>query len=418
MPDREHNFRLLATQEDKQNDDGASTRPISLLSFKISHLPDQLVQAYSSTPGSYLNKFLSSHYSQENFHIIVSTASGLRRAEAFWKQALLPFLDAVSPPKRPANYELHLTSSEQSVTELACNVLLPAANQGKEQLVIVLSGDGGVIDVVNALLSAPHDAQYRHPVLALLPMGTGNALANSSGILGDPSLGLKTLLNGKPQELPLFRATFSSGAKHLTDEGKHEAPLQVVDRTPTVFGAVVCSWGMHAALVADSDTTEYRKFGAERFKMAAKEALFPSDNSLPHAYRGRLSILRPDGDSWEKIDRSDHGYVLSTLVSNLETGFTISPHSRPLDGVLRVIHFSAMAGKDVMDIMGGAYQGGKHIDDPRIGYESVAGLRIDFEEDDPHWRRVCVDGKIIRVEKGGWVEVRTDVKPILDLIVV
>ena len=54
-----------------------------------------------------------------------------------------------------------------------------------------------------------------------------------------------------------------------------------------------------------------------------------------------------------------------------------------------------------------AYQGGKHVEDDRVAYREIVGLQIDFDEQDARWRRVCVDGKIVRVEQGGWVEVRS-----------
>ena len=66
--------------------------------------------------------------------------------------------------------------------------------------------------------------------------------------------------------------------------------------------------------------------------------------------------------------------------------------------------------------MGKAFQGGGHVEDERVGYEEISGLRIEFNEEDGKWRRVCVDGKIIRVEKGGWVEVRMGVESVVDLV--
>jgi hypothetical protein len=56
-----------------------------------------------------------------------------------------------------------------------------------------------------------------------------------------------------------------------------------------------------------------------------------------------------------------------------------------------------------------AYDGGKHItgDEKLVGYEDVDSLRIDFQEDgeDGKWRRVCIDGSIVKIEEGGWMEV-------------
>lgn len=162
---------------------------------------------------------------------------------------------------------------------------------------------------------------------------------------------------------------------------------------------------MHASLVADSDSAEYRKFGIERFKMAAKEALYPSDGALPHAYSGRVKVLTREGE-WRDVGDDKHLYTLATLVSNLEKPFTISPASKPLDGSLHLVHFGPTSGDEAMRIMGLAYQGGKHVEDEMVTYEAIEGLRIDMKETDERWRRVCVDGKIVLVEEGGWVEIR------------
>lgn len=245
-------------------------------------------------------------------------------------------------------------------------------------------------------------------------MGTGNALAHSTGISGGMH-GLAAWLRGQPRDLPLIRATFSNdhgGAKLLADEGRKHEDLPVRTATDSDFwGAVVFSWGFHAQIVADSDTPEYRAHGAKRFQMAAQEALFPADGSGPHKYRGTLTVqTRDDSHSikWSKLGTDEHVYVLGTLVSNLEETFTISPQSTPFDGKLRLVHIGHDSGEEIMRIMGLAYQQGKHIEDEKVDYKEVAGFALQFEEEDEKWRRVCVDGKIILVEKGGSVEVKRE----------
>ena len=153
-------------------------------------------------------------------------------------------------------------------------------------------------------------------------MGTGNALAHSSGVTADNTFGLSTLVRGRASDLPLFRATFSPGARLLVDEARREEelPLKDGEGQPLMYGAVVCSWGVHAGLVADSDTAEYRKFGVKRFSMAAKEALYPADGSEPHRYKARVSLLRKGENEWTDLDRAEHTYVLSTLVLQLGEG--------------------------------------------------------------------------------------------------
>lgn len=62
--------------------------------------------------------------------------------------------------------------------------------------------------------------------------------------------------------------------------------------------------------------------------------------------------------------------------------------------------------------MGLAYQGGKHVHEEAVGYQEVTAMRVEFLEKDDEgeqlrgrWRRVCIDGLIVRVEEGGWMEV-------------
>ncbi|QIW95207.1 hypothetical protein AMS68_000725 [Peltaster fructicola] len=358
-----------------------TAKPSTLVyqSVKVKHTPSDIVHRFSPSENCLLQRFSPA----QKLHVVVSVGSGTGQAKAVFENALQPLLQRLVPER----YEVHFTTSADTITELTLSRFLPTANAGHEQVIVLLSGDGGLVDVLNALSSETHSTSYRNPDVALLPLGTGNALANSSGTLNDNTLGLKALVQGHAKQLPAFRASFSAGARYLVDEARATAPLQDVNGTPTAFGCVVCSWGLHAALVADSDTVEYRKFGAERFKMAAKEALFPADGSLPHAYRGKVSFIKADGTDWRAIDRDQHGYVLATLVAQLEAGFTISPASQPLDGVLRLVHFAPLSGKDASDAMGKAYQGGQHIHDERIGYEAVKAFRIEFEEEDVQWRQ-------------------------------
>jgi diacylglycerol kinase family enzyme len=186
-----------------------------------------------------------------------------------------------------------------------------------------------------------------------------------------------------------------------------------------LYGAIVASYGLHASLIADSDTPEYRKLGAKRFGMAAEELLKEA-----HPYRAKVVLRKRVTDTngtetvvGERVERETHGYVLATLISNLEQNFCISPKSEPFDGKLRVVHFGAEPKEKVMAIMGAAYRGGRHVEEfaDVLGYEEVVGLRIVFGEKEEKWRRVCVDGLIVVVEEGGWVDV--EVVPSVDEVV-
>lgn len=378
-------------------------------SVRVADLPEAVREDFPSPVSMFKDR--------DFIDVFVSTRSGTGLAGNVWKQLIQPAFSWCGLDL-DKHYAVHLTTSETTVNELTQQVLLPRANEGKKQTLVLLSGDGGMVDVINTLIAGPRSKEFRKPEIALLPFGTGNALANSSGITGNSTYGLRTLLAGAAKGVPVLRATFSPGARLLANEGQteHELESSIAGR-PVAHGAVVCSWGLHATLVADSDTTEYRKFGAGRFKMAGKEALYPSDGSLPHAYKGRVSILTRGAADWKVLDRDEHGYILATLVSQLEAGFHISPSSQPLDGKLRLVHFGRVSGEEAMGIMTKAYQGGQHVQDEKVGYEEIEKLLIEFEEEDARWRRVCVDGKIIRVEKGGSVEVRILDEQVVELLV-
>jgi len=76
-----------------------------------------------------------------------------------------------------------------------------------------------------------------------------------------------------------------------------------------------------------------------------------------------------------------------------------------------------MSGDEVMRVMTLAYQDGKHVEEDVVGYEDVEAVRIEFKEEEKRWRRVCVDGKIVVVEAGGWVEVRKEDRRVVDLTI-
>lgn len=386
------------------------------------NLPEEFIQDFQV--GEFLSKIKNIATQGHPLHVIVSTKSGTGLATDFFNKAVHHALGYAGLGK--ADYVVHFTESATTVTELTEKKFLPRAQEPAPQGILILSGDGGIVDILNGLQSTENSSptKYVPPMVSIIPMGTGNALAHSTKLTDDNTLGLGSLVRGRLRKLPTFKATFSPGAQLLTDEANTEVelPTDSVTSFPTLHGAVVCSWGMHAGLVGDSDTTEYRKFGVERFKMAAKEALYPSDGSPPHAYKAKVSMLKRDGatgqEQWQSLTREEHEYVLATMVSNLEKNFMISPESKPLDGKLRLVHFGPMSGDEVMRIMGLAYQNGKHVEDEAVGYEDIEGLRIEFEgnEEDARWRRICVDGKIVRVENDGWVEVRKESKHVLDVV--
>ncbi|KAK2760397.1 hypothetical protein FQN54_002467 [Arachnomyces sp. PD_36] len=395
---------LLTVEEASQTkEDGETTTTPCLKTLNIAGLPDELkssswvesLPSYLRGPGSTVPR----NVAPSNIHILISTKSGSQGAKRFYTDVLEPLLAEVSV----TGVQVHETQSTETIMDFTSSVILPKAREGVSQTVILLAGDGGMVDIIKSLYADPKDSDITPPVVSIIPLGTGNALANSTGLMKDSTWGLSALIRGTPEPVPVFKVRVGDGNGEVSD----------------VYGAVVASWGLHASLVGDSDTEEYRRFGVDRFKMAAKELLHPSDGSESHRYRGKVTLIKKDTGSAkeyeEVIDRTEHMYVLTTLVSELEKGFRISPSSEPLDGRLRVVHFGHVSPEEAMRLMGLAYQG-KHVDEPAVGYEDVEGIRIEFDEEEGRWRRVCVDGKIVVVGQRGLVEVRTAHKKLVKLV--
>ncbi|PGG97305.1 hypothetical protein GX51_07400 [Blastomyces parvus] len=379
-----------------------------------------------------------------NLHVIISTLSGTHQASAFYSTLLKPLL-ATLRLHEATDYTAHPTTSPHTITHLTQTIFRPRARRGIAQTILLLAGDGGLVEIIKSLtapavsVSAADGAgatttTFVPPVVVLVPMGTGNATAHSAGIVvpgRDETVGLRGVVSGVARPLPMFAARVSAGAAYVTDQGRGREAVFAPSSggEAELYGAVVLSWGMHASLVADSDTPEYRRFGRDRFQMAAKELLFPAGGVKPHVYRGRISVTTKTTDAatgepalrTRVLERREHMYVLVTLCSTLEKGFTISPSSRSLDGKMWFVHFGPMESEAVMGVMQLAYDGGRHVVDRGdvVGYEEVEAVRIEFCEGEveERWRRICIDGMIVAVEDGGWVEVRKAEREVVRLAV-
>lgn len=366
-------------------------------------------------------------------HLVVSTRSGTGHASDFYDAVLGPLLRRLGLTPATA-YSLTVTQDARSIQTLARGL---ATDQ--DHTIVLMSGDGGIVELLNGNTPMAGSAPgAKKPLVAPLPLGTGNALFNSlhkpvyaACGLSAPTplaLGLRTLLRGQAVPLPSFRVDFSPGARqinmvHSTEEDAGAA----TDGLSHLYGAIVASYGFHSQLVWESDTPEYRQHGDKRFGMVAAELLKES-----HGYEASVQVCGAGqaGSRTRLLEQRRHGYILATMVSNLERTFTISPASRPLDGQLRLVHFGAVDGPQTMAIMMQAYDGGKHVDmrwpgsstdgeaeEQRVGYEAVDEVHVATHEADARWRKVCVDGAIVELPPGGSMAVRSGDTPHLHILV-
>ncbi|KAI9681416.1 MAG: hypothetical protein M1817_002700 [Caeruleum heppii] len=487
-----NNYEVLLYNDSPppQAESASSPSPPHLQTLLLTSPPPSFLSAYLlSHPPSHLSDSASSSPSQPtNLHVVLSTHSGSRRARSVYDGVVRPLLERLGffegeegdesvkeegeESQRTWTWTLHITQNESSVQELSQNIFGPRARRGIRQTILILSGDGGIHDLVEGLsrppssLSTPEETNdsktpYIPPTLCILPLGTANALAHSLRLtsrshphsLTPP---LRTILTGIPEPLPTFTARFSPGARILSSPWTHTPSIPLPRRNNegegSMTGVVVMSYGLHATLVAESDSPAWRERGSERFGLVAKRLMFPPNNEEGgkggemHRWRATVSLLSSSSSSTttsrnpSPLPEKGQSYILTPLVSHLESTFPISPASDPSNPSLRLLQIPSIPAAELAEILGKVYEGkGRHVDDRRVRYVEVEGVRVDVDEekegdgggggggedmgDDKEegkeedgddgewrWRRVCVDGVIVLLEQGGWVEVRRDWK--------
>ncbi|KAI1459348.1 ATP-NAD kinase-like domain-containing protein [Annulohypoxylon moriforme] len=366
-------------------------------------------------------------------HVVVSTGSGTGLALKFYNSVLRPLLNDLGihaldssadlvEQSKSNNYNLVITQHANSVCDFA-ESLEGSSEDAIQHTILLLGGDGGVVDLLNARASVKKPAtEFNLPLVAILPLGTGNAHFHSRHRLASrvttsiaPSSlvqSLRTLFRGKPAPLPSFKAEFPPGSRIITVESSDKGLESHDNAISHLYGGIVASYGFHSQLVWESDTPEYRKFGAERFKMVGQQLLKES-----HAYNAVVELSSGDESQLRKLERDQHAYILVAMLSNMEKTFTISPASKPLDSELRLVHFGVVSGQKTMEIMMQAYNEGKHIgmkwtnDDGKeegVGYDEARVVKITTLEEDPRWRKVCIDGTIVELPQGGSMIVKTE----------
>jgi YegS/Rv2252/BmrU family lipid kinase len=95
----------------------------------------------------------------------------------------------------------------------ATEIALQAAQDGFD-IVAAVGGDGTVHEIVNGLMALPAD---RRPLLAAVPIGSGNDFCHNIGIPMDHEQAMQRILNGAPRPIDIGRLTDGSGRTEYWD---------------------------------------------------------------------------------------------------------------------------------------------------------------------------------------------------------
>ncbi|KAG0286942.1 hypothetical protein BGZ98_004868, partial [Dissophora globulifera] len=130
----------------------------------------------------------------------------------------------------------------------------------------VVSGDGVLHEVINGLLTRPDWDRARRLPIAIIPAGSGNAIATSTGMLS-PIVATLALIRGSTAKLDIYSLSQPS--------------------RPRIYSMLLFSWGMMAD--ADIESDKYRWLGPLRFDIAGFIRMIRL-----RRYPGKVYILPPE----------------------------------------------------------------------------------------------------------------------------
>jgi len=144
---------------DLQTADGTSQATVTLQGNKDATKPPVLVDISKQA----LQAPNPDTSSQRETHVVISIGSGGRQAESFFENVVKPVLVALDGEARTSTLKIHTTTSATSIADYTSTIFFPAANSGTPLRIILLSGDGGIVDLVNGLLSHTQSDTYIAP---------------------------------------------------------------------------------------------------------------------------------------------------------------------------------------------------------------------------------------------------------------
>lgn len=110
----------------------------------------------TNLPQSFLSKYIAPQLPThlglppEDIYVVISTKSGIGSAGVYFESIIKPALKLVGLDEK--RYQIIRTESHESIGQFAKGDLDAKAREGIKQTVLLLSGDGGVVDIVNGLL--------------------------------------------------------------------------------------------------------------------------------------------------------------------------------------------------------------------------------------------------------------------------
>ena len=143
-PQTEPRYTIYSTSIPANSDPSAAVPDVKLEITHVNNPPADFIARYlfQGLP-SYLRLI------PEDIHVIISSRAGVGKADSFFEQTVKPILEGAGLDCE--HYQVLQTENSESVYDFAHKKLKDKACKGVHQTVILLSGDGGVSDLLNGL---------------------------------------------------------------------------------------------------------------------------------------------------------------------------------------------------------------------------------------------------------------------------
>ena len=209
--------------------------------------------------------------------------------------------------------------------------------------VLVLGGDGTMNAVVHGLLSRP-EAELPLPPLAIMPLGTGNALATDLGVT-DIETAIARLLIGETR--PLDAIAISSGDRRF-------------------HALTIVGWGLAADV---SDTAQsWKLLGHRSYSMALRlETL----RSKPRYARLEVALA----GRGEEMVQGPYTMLLLANTRHTGRGMLVAPRASIDDGLLDLVEVLPVGlTKRIKTLR--SFWDGSHLDSPAVRWRHVRGVTL------------------------------------------
>jgi len=209
--------------------------------------------------------------------------------------------------------------------------------------VLVLGGDGTLNAVVHGLLSRPA-ADQPPPPLALMPLGTGNALACDLGVT-DIETGIARLLVGETRPIDVIAITAGDRRFHAL----------------TIVG-----WGLAADV--SSTAQAWKALGKRSYGMALR---VETVRSKPRYARLEVALA----GRGEEMVQGPYTMLLLANTRHTGHGMLVAPRASLDDGLIDLVEVLPVGlGKRIKTLR--SLWDGSHLDSPAVRWRHVRGVTL------------------------------------------